>query len=432
MLLRVTALGFFLAILVAAPVLARRFDVNSYVKEALASSHEVREKAESLEIQKDEYVSALAGMYLPHIYYTLSDIPYSESRTAFAVKKKEMSSDLSLTYNLFNNFSDKVSLEISKINRTRAGRALWLKKQEITLKAVKKYCEVLKAKRLMGVVKANEASYADEYQKALQYYKEGFKSYSDLLKSDLNLKTAQLSALSSENYYRNSLMDLNYAVYADPQEENLLAELDFDTSLRILPVEESLVTAMGRRQEILLYEENIRIRELEKNRRLKGYLPQLSADLAWSRSELFGLGDVTGRSDAYYLKFSLTMPLGSDLFDRNKDYMSSKIYLEREKRALSELRLSIKKEIISVSLEFFYAKKKYEVSSVKADISRNNLEIIKQKYSEGKASILDLIEAQKDDLSSQSDLAESYYDLYIKAADYGAAVGKQLWSEEKK
>ena len=64
---------------------------------------------------------------------------------------------------------------------------------------------------------------------------------------------------------------------------------------------------------------------------------------------------------------------------------------------------------------------------MKAEISKQNLKIVNQKYSEGQSGMIELAEAQDDDLNSQSEFANSFYDLLLSRARYDKAVGRQLW-----
>lgn len=411
-------------------IFAENYNIESYISRTLSTSHAVKEYAENARISANSYSSALAALYIPSAQYSISDSPWSSSRSGFALRERDFSSQISLSYNFFNNFSDSIDLRQAALNRASAERSLWLKKQETVYSAMKRYCDVLKYSKLLEVTRASEKSYSDEYEKSMQYYKEGLRSYSDLLKSELNYKNARLSSLYYENLYKNALMEFNYAIYEDPLAEVKLSEIVFDESLPDESLSVAVKYALENRRDLMNYEDSLKVKELELRRKLINYFPQFSALAEYSRSEVFGLGNTYGPKDNYSLTLSMKIPFGYELFSKRENYDSARFYLEREKRALEEMRLSIKKEVASLALDLSYALEKYGVSRTNSEISKNNLEIIKQKYSEGKASVIDLIEAQKDDLSAKSDLAESYYDLYLKKAEYDKALGRALWRDK--
>lgn len=408
---------------------AEVFDIDSYIKKALSLSYEVKEEKENLEIAQRDYFSNVSKLYFPEIYYNLGSTLYSDLKTNFSLNKNDFSSKFYLNYNFFNNFKDKLLLEIAYLKKKQAENRLWLKKQEITLDAIKKYCDLLKNYKLLEVMKANEDSYATEYEKSKIYYSQGLRSYSDLLKSELNLKNAQLSTIYAQNLSKTSLMEFNYRIYEKPLTDNIAKEISFDENIEILPLEKAIEEALKSRKELEIYNDDLKIKEKELKKNYIGKFPDIRLDFSYSRSEIFGLGNTPGRNNNYGLVFSLSMPFGASLYDKYKDYSNALIYKERVNREIEQLKLSIEKEVISSYLDLEYAKKKYEVSKTNVEISKMNLEIIKSKYGEGKASVVELIEAQKDDLQAQSNLAESFYEFYKSLVLYNKAIGKQLWKE---
>jgi outer membrane protein TolC len=52
---------------------------------------------------------------------------------------------------------------------------------------------------------------------------------------------------------------------------------------------------------------------------------------------------------------------------------------------------------------------------------------VKSRYAEGRSGIIELADAQNDELQAQSDLANALYDLLLARASYDKARGRQLW-----
>ncbi|MEW5951491.1 MAG: TolC family protein [Elusimicrobiota bacterium] len=405
---------------------AEKYDIDSYVKKVLSVSNEIKYYEENLQLKKKASASAFAALYIPSAYYKFSSDLYSSSKKNFSLEKDYSSSDLIFSYDIFSNLSSSFDFKKSKIELDSANRDLWLKKQEVIYSAMKKYCDALKYAKLLEVNKASEKSYADEYEKSSQYYKEGLRSYSDLLKSKLNYKNAKLYSVYSENAYKSSLMELNYGIYEDPLNKNELSDISQEFLEKQLGYEEAVKYAVENRKELqnLKAEEKYLILELKK--KTGDYLPLLNLSAQYSRVGIFNFSPAPSPKESYLLNLSLKIPFGAELFSKSENYNLAYTALERKRREITEYELKIKKEVLTLALELDYALEKYEVSKTNSEISKNNLEIIKQKYGEGKASVLELIEAQKDDLSAQSGLAESFYDLYLKRAEYKKALGIDL------
>jgi len=408
------------------PSMSFAYDINSYIQKVLSVSNEIKKYEEDLEISKKEYASSLLSLYFPEIYYTLKNTPYSDSQKKIEIKDKNFESVLSLNYNLFNNFKDKISKDASYLAMKLVEDNLWLKKQELAYDAMELFCSALKNEKLLEVMKANEKSYEEEYIRSQQYYKTGLRSYSDLLKSELNYKNAMLSTLFYENNYKNAIMSLSYKIYEDPLTELSLVPIK-DISFPQLPeLEKAVDIALANRREIKTYQTMMELKMKEYKKKKIALWPDLKADFSYSDYEIFSLGPSVS-APSYYLKLSLSFPLGHSFYDRHKEALEYKYYLNRAGRDLFALKLQIKKEVAENARAYRYALKKYDVSRTNVEISGSNLEIIKTKYAQGNISIIDFIEAQKDDLQAKSNMAESFYDLYLAYYAYKKSIGEQLW-----
>jgi len=152
-------------------------------------------------------------------------------------------------------------------------------------------------------------------------------------------------------------------------------------------------------------------------------------DFSYSRQNILSLSNK--KDTNYSLSFSMFYPFGpSELVDKSAQKYRAESELEQLKRKLNETEISIKKEVIAALLSLSYVIKRYEVAKIKIKISRDNLDIIKQKYAEGKASVIDLIDAQKDELDANTEVAESYYELYLSIISLKKAMGEKLWNGE--
>ena len=124
---------------------------------------------------------------------------------------------------------------------------------------------------------------------------------------------------------------------------------------------------------------------------------------------------------------SLSLPIGLGTFaDRNAN-LSASIELSRVERSLQEAELNVKKEIIAAWHSRELALKSYELAKMTAEISAQNLAIVREKYSQGRASMIELTDAQRDDLSSQNSLANSFFNLLLNRISYDKTVGRRIW-----
>ncbi len=426
--------SFFLALasvaLLCVPARSEVWTLSSYLDSVFRASEDIKTADEDVELAKNSYISSLAAFYIPNVVFSASNSPYSVfNDPKWQLRNGNTTAGTSANLNLFNNFKDKLGLDSSLLDRTAAGSRAWQVRQRVTLDSLNIYYNVLRCKLLLTVGRSSLKSYEEQYAKVQEYYKEGLKSYSDVLKSELGYRTSQLSEATSSESYKNALMQFNLSIYRDPETDIDLQDVVEQSTAPLPALEESLAYAAKNRVELRLAENLLKRQEIARTGALIGWLPDLSLDAAYNRQGLGNLGKLAAltTNPTYSLTLSLSLPVGPATFTDRKNYVAAEIGGERARRSLHNLELQVKKEVITAYLAFSTTLKRYEVSKMKADISKQSLAIVAARYGEGRAGIIDLADAQSDDLSSQSDLANALYDLLLARASYDNAVGRQLW-----
>ena len=426
---RVTLAFFLLVSSVHASHAAAAWTMESYRAEVLRVSHEVKSASEAAEIARGRYVSDLAAFWLPAVVVGASVSPYSAYNSPrLRFNESDITAGVTARLNLFNNFKDKLDLDSSRASSKAGESRLWQERQQAAMTAMRTYYGVLRKRRLLEVVRNSLASYQTQYDKVKRYYQDGMKSYSDLLKSELSLRSTQLSEASAAEDYANSLMDLNLSVYLPPE---TAAELTDEVSGSTAAVTDSgdVAYALAHRPELKVYRLELDKAANSSRRAFLDRFPDFSADAYYDRRGLGSWGrPAPGTVNPnYYLMLSLSLPLGPGSFSEKQAGLEADTARLRAARALADAELQVRREVLSARLSLATAIKKYEVSALKAGISRQNLEIVNARYAEGRAGIIDMGEAQNDDLQAQSELANALYDLLLARAAYDKAAGRQLW-----
>lgn len=85
--------------------------------------------------------------------------------------------------------------------------------RETTFTVKQKYYEVLAARATVLINKAYVDINERNYQRTKAYYDEGIKSKIDLVNAEVTLSDSKITLIKSENAYKNSLVNLNNAMY---------------------------------------------------------------------------------------------------------------------------------------------------------------------------------------------------------------------------
>jgi len=410
---------------------AASWTLDSYMGEVFDVSHQLKSAEESLELSRTSYLYSLVSFYVPSVSLGVSNTPYSSSNTPrrLVFSGDRTSAGVSASLNLFNNFKDKLGLDSARLGRDSAEISLFTAKQDLTISAMSSYYSVLRQKQLLKVAQVSLASYEEQYKKAQAYYKEGLKSYSDVLKGELNFRSSQLSAMSSSESYRNSLMSFNALIYREPEDEADLAEVTGVSDMSMPDLRVDLAYALENRPDLRAQRLALAQTEIARKQAYIGWFPNFSVDASFSRQGLLGLGDPPRGSvnPAYSVGMSLSLPLGVGTLSESNSNLSASYALAAARRALQESELGVKREIISAWHSRELALKSYEVAKMTADISAQNLAITNEKYGQGRAGMIELDDAQNDNLNSQNSLANSFFDLLLNRVSYDKTVGRKIW-----
>ena len=417
-----------LLLALSSPVCAASWTLDGYLKEVYAVSHDLKTAQESVELSRSSYISELIAFYLPAVTLSASNTPYSVFNSPrLQFRRDKTFAGVSASLNLFNNFKDKLGLDSAKLDRDATEVSLFSARQDLTISALNAYYSVLRQKQLLKVAQASQVSYGEQYKKAQAYYKDGLKSYSDVLKSELNLRTSELSAMSSAENYRNSMMALNALIYREPEEEADLAEIAGVSDFSMPDLRGDLAFALANRPD--LQKDRLVLKQKEISRKVAyiGWFPDLSVDAAYSHQEFLGPVIPGTVNPTYSVGISLSLPIGPGTYSDIHANLAAGIALAASRRALQEAELTAKRELITAWHSRELALKSYDVAKMTAEISAQNLAIVKEKYSEGKAGMIELDDAQNDDLNSQNNLANSFYDLLLNRVSYDRTAGRKIW-----
>ena len=409
---------------------AQIWSTSTYVGAVLDHSHEIKKSIESVEIAKNSYIKTFSDAFIPSITFSATNTPYSAyNNPSLDFDKDNTTVNTGLSINLFNSFKDKKAIDISSIGAEISEINLLLKKQQIALVSLGSYYDVLRKKKLLEVVKASKQSYEEQYKKVKHYYENGMKSLSHLLKSDLNYRNSHLREIGAVKNYKTSMMSFNVLLYVSPGAEVNISDIDKRYKKTLPDMKVDIKYALENRPEMKLAKLALKKGLLEKSKASLNSLPNFSVYANWDKSGLGQIGRAaSGATDpTYSLAAALSIPIGPETITDRNTIVASKIKVKENSRYIKLLEFEIEKEIISEYLSLETALKTHEVSKLKTDISKKNLEIVNQKYSEGQSGMIELAEAQDDDLNSQSEFANSFYDLLLSRAKYDKAVGIQLW-----
>lgn len=413
------------------------WSATGYVRAVLRASPEVRQSLESLGKERAEERSRRAKTYFPSLTFTgvLNPAELAPGDRFTFDAWRANANDLTLTpgasWNLFNNFRDSLRLRNSRLGRDQAEQDLETARQGRALEALRAYYGLLLRDKLLEVARQNSKVQRGQYELTLDRYEHGMKSLSDLLKTETDWRSSELGVQTAQAQRRLALFKFNVLI---EREEGL--EASFPPSLALgtteAPrLEEDLRSALLDRPE--MKKNRLELKAADNTYKLAKIeaLPALSLDFDLTHpydaqygetAPSFGMGTAV-----YALTLKLSLPSSFNFYSQAQDVIAARATWRKKRLSRETLRRKTREEVYQAHIELMRALRSHEISLRKEDISRQNLEIVQEQYSQGSADVIRLSQAQTDYVNAQKERMQAFHDANINRARYQRAIGEPIW-----
>ncbi|MBI3300286.1 MAG: TolC family protein [Elusimicrobia bacterium] len=416
---------------------AVRWTPDDYIRAALQLSPDAISAEASLDAAGARARSRWARAFAPSLDFSAKVSPAKfapVSRFTFdtwRVNANDVLLTPGLSWNLFNSFQDLLGARSTELSRESAGESLYAARQSQALSALRAYWGYYLREKLLAVGVQNLKVQRAQYDLTLDRYRHGMKSLSDLLKTEVDWRSSELRLETDAASNRLARFGFNILVGADegaPVE--LAADLSLGTTVPPL-LEEGLRAAMVQRPEMRRNKLQVRQAELAYTLAKIAAGPTASLDFAaahaWTgdfgaRAQPFGAG-----TSIYGLTLSLSLPGSFNLYSQYNDVRASEADLRVARTSTEAQRRSLRQEVYQAHISLTRALRSLEISGRKEEISRQNLELVSEEYSQGSADVIRLSQAQTDYVSAQAERLQALHDAKIDAAGWELAIGEPIW-----
>lgn len=377
------------------------------VNEVIDTNPQVQERLKNYNAVKEDASIADAG-YLPRLDYRgaighkeTGHLADSLPRGSFDVYENS----LVLTQNIFNGFGTLYQVNYEKSRAVAAAYNYVEKTNDVALKMVTSYIDVLRAKELYDTSKENVINNEEIYSKVYDLFVSGLAARSEVDKIQSSLSLAR----SNLTVKRNNLFDkvlsmrriLGRRVY--PRD---LVKPEFEAKLPSSYLRASMF-AMKHNPSLMVSQFNLKgSQELYKQRR-KNYYPTLDLELSQVYND--NLDSYTGQDDRFQAMLVLKYNLyrgGADSAEvqKNISKINQEVELQRDirRQVVEGLDLSwTANRMLKTQLDDLYKFQSFAYST---------LTLYEDEYALGQRSLLDLLAAQNDFFNAQTQIINAEYD----------------------
>lgn len=338
---------------------------------------------------------------------------------------------LLLTQNLFNGFGTVYEVDYNKARILAAANHYIENANDAAYRFIDAYVNSIKNRDLLCIVKANVTFNEDIYAKVNKLYEGGMTTRSESEKADTALSLGKANYVVAENNLNDTLYNLERVLGRRVK----ASELENANFMGDIPasLEEMQEYARTHNPSVLVSVYNIKAAKAQSGVAYKNYYPKIDAFVrqSWAND----LGGLDGKDDRFKVGVSLSYNLyrgGSDEAQIQKNL--SKIQQENQIQR-DTIRKLDEQGGLSWAAKTYLAEqlvhlRRYETTSAKT------LELYQKEYDLGRRTLLDLLVAQNDHVSSQSQIVVAENNLlfaYYRVLDaMGSMVQNVLGSKAEK
>lgn len=317
---------------------------------------------------------------------------------------------LTLTQNIFNGFSSVERMNFEKARVLAAAYNYVEKTNDVAFNVVREYINVLKNYELYLLEQENVALTTDIFNKIQEINESGFGTLSDVKKVDSTLQLAQFNLLTQENNWMDS--EFNFAKLLGRKITN--SELQKPTFDYILPtnLDDATLYAMEHNPSMVVSKYNLAGAKALYRQSETQFLPTLDFELSKNVSKN------TDAIEGHNNDFSAMFIFRYNLFNGGADLAGVKKYksnIHQEFQIQRDLRRQIIEGLQLSWSAYTMIEKQLTFLKSYQEFSKRTLELYRQEFENGQRTLLDLLTAQDDFITSKIKTITAEYDwLFAK------------------
>lgn len=294
--------------------------------------------------------------------------------------------------------------------------------QTVTFDVTKAYYEVLRAKQLAVVAESN-VKYTEELRKQVMARIEVQEAAKvDVLPIEAQLANARVNLVSAQNAVRIAALELRRAMGVSPQESFDILPVEPVTPVEIKSLNDYVSTALDARPDVA---------------ETKAILGAARASVRAARINLYPRPVISGQYQRQIqggFTTSGAQIIGGIVFDLFNGGANRAAYKEavalqanavqQEAQIVKDIALEVEEAYLNLTS----SKERLEAAKIGLEAARTNYEVQKERYDEGLAVTLDILNAEVQLTTAEASEVQARYDYYTALAQLDYATGGAIRS----
>ncbi|MEA3372098.1 MAG: TolC family outer membrane protein [Campylobacterota bacterium] len=384
------------------------------IEEILRTNPQILEKQSNYKAEREDITAAQSGYY-PKLDLRVGAGVSDVDETSDPNPEQNYDGDLytgyiKLSQNLFEGFATSSQIDESKAKTLAASYKYVEVADDISLRMVNTYIEVMRNSELLGTAQKNVDINTEIFEKVKKLYDAGLTTLSEVNKIESSLALAKSNYVVQENNLVDAEYNLQRVLGKPLKADKMIRPVLTDASLPA-SAEAAKEVAMKKNPSLLVSMYNIRQARASHANSRSNYYPRLDLEVTESYDESPNIAGSHEEQD-----FRVMVYLTYNLFNGFADESAIQKNVSRVHQEI-QTRHDLERQVLEgLNLSWAsYTKLRDQLKHLEDYklYSEKTLKLYVKEYDLGRRSLLDLLAAQNDFIGSQSQIITTEYSILL-------------------
>jgi len=341
---------------------------------------------------------------------------------------QKYTTNLGLTLNqIIFDGSYLVGLRASKTYKELSQRNVTRSLIEANVQVTKAYYQVLVSNETVKLLDANLKQIKEQYDQTVAQNKQGF-----VEKIDVDRISVQYNDLVTKRENTLRLLVLNLQMLKFQMGMPIETDLELKDKLEDVKLDESIAiaaltdtTAYHKRIEYNLYETQLKLNQLDLDRKKSQYLPSLSgiasSALQYQNNDFSKLFNTSYPST--YVGLTLNVPIFNG-FQRSNQVKQAKIAVQKTQNDIENLKNGLNLQTNAARINYINGLQTLNNQKHNREVAQEVLRVTRIKYQQGVGSSIEVTQAETALVTADNTYIQGLYDALISKVDLDRAYGR--------
>lgn len=397
----------------AADTSPTKLTLDDCVTLAMKNQIDINTGKNSVTVSEGRLTQARSSYY-PQV--TLQNNTFQESSIDLPLQKTT-GTGISATLNVYDGGLREANVKGAQYNLKQTEASLARIRQTVRFNVTTAYYTALQSKHLAAVAEEN-VKYNEALRAQIQAQAEsGDAAKVDILPIEAQLANAQVDLLSAQNTVQTSLIQLQNTIGLSPQQGFDIQESELPGDMQVPVMTDYLDKALANRPDIIQAKANLGASKASVSSAKVSLYPRPVISGSYQKNLD---GNIT--QDDTQINGSIVF----DLFDGGANlaaYKEARANKDTSQLQLIQVDKDIRAQVADAYFNLVSAKQRMAASEVSLNASQRNYDAQKERYNLKLANTLDLLNAEVQMITAQSNMVQSRYQYFTAIAQMDYAVG---------